>query len=96
MAVDLLLREGRINGMKTRNRIHCGPAERSLANRDGSMTQRYIDFLAARAKGGAGLITVESSYVDHRGMGHHYPGGCPHRRDDTRPETAVRRHPRGG
>lgn len=75
MAVDLLLREGKINGMKTKNRIHFGPAEKSLANRDGSMTQWYIDYLVTRAKGGAGLITVESSYVDHRGMGHHYQVG---------------------
>ena len=36
---DLLLREGRINSMVTRNRIITGPMERNLANRDGSLTE---------------------------------------------------------
>ncbi len=76
MSYDLLLREGKINGMTTRNRLHMGPAEKNYANRDGSMNQRYIDYLVARAKGGAGLITVESTYVDVRGMGHHYQVGA--------------------
>ena len=75
MAVDLLLREGRVNGMTTKNRIHCGPAERNMANRDGSMNQRYINYLVARAEGGAGMITVEASYVDTRGMGSLYQVG---------------------
>ena len=76
MAVDLLLREGKINGMTTRNRFHFGPAEKSYANRDGSMTQLYIDYLVARAKGGAALMSIESTYIDGRGLGHHYQVGA--------------------
>ena len=41
-----------------------------MANRDGSLNQRYIDYLVERAKGGSALIQVESTYVDTRGMGH--------------------------
>ncbi len=76
MAYDLLLREGKINGMTTKNRFHMGPAEKSYANRDGSMNQGYIDYLVARAKGGAALMSIESTYVDVRGMGHHYQVGA--------------------
>src|SRR5262245_6123762 len=76
MAVDLLLREGKINGMKTKNRFHCGPAEKSYANRDGSLTQQYIDYCVARAKGGAAMMSLESTYIDVRGIGHHYQVGA--------------------
>ena len=75
MAVDLLLREGKINSMTTKNRLIFGPMEKSMANRDGTMNQRYIDYLVERAKGGAAMMPVESSYVDPRGMGHHYQVG---------------------
>src|SRR5438034_1978242 len=76
MAVDLLLREGRINGMRLRHRIITGPMEKSLANRDGSLTPRYIDYLTERARGGASLIEVESTYIDTTGMGHLFQVGC--------------------
>ena len=45
MPCELLMREGRINQLKLRNRIITGPMERNLANRDGTLTQRYIDYL---------------------------------------------------
>ena len=73
---DLLLREGRINSMVTRNRIITGPMERNLANRDGSLTTAYVDYLAERARGGASLIVIESTYVDIRGLGHIFQVGC--------------------
>src|SRR5262245_20041009 len=76
MELDLLLRPGRINKMQLRGRIITGPMEKSLANRDGSLTQRYIDYLVERARGGASLIQVESTYVDTRGLGHLYQVGC--------------------
>src|ERR1700689_4746762 len=76
MAVDELLKEGRINQMRLPHRILTGPMERGLANRDGSLTARYIDYLVERARGDAGLIQVESTYVDPRGMGHLYQVGC--------------------
>jgi 2,4-dienoyl-CoA reductase-like NADH-dependent reductase (Old Yellow Enzyme family)/thioredoxin reductase len=73
---ELLLREGRINSMVTRNRIITGPMERNLANRDGSLTTAYVDYLAERARGGASLIVIESTYVDVRGLGHIFQVGC--------------------
>jgi 2,4-dienoyl-CoA reductase-like NADH-dependent reductase (Old Yellow Enzyme family)/thioredoxin reductase len=72
----MLMREGRIGPMVLRHRLITGPMERSLANRDGSLTARYIDYLTERAKGGASLIQVESTYVDTRGMGHLYQVGA--------------------
>jgi len=71
-----LLRAGRLNGMEMRNRIITGPMERSMANRDGTLTQTYVDYLRERARGGASLIVIESSYVDPRGLGHLYQVGC--------------------
>ena len=47
-----------------------------MANRDGSLGQTYVDYLAERARGGAGLIVVESTYVDARGMGDPFQVGC--------------------
>jgi 2,4-dienoyl-CoA reductase-like NADH-dependent reductase (Old Yellow Enzyme family)/thioredoxin reductase len=74
--LDLLMREGRINTMTLPHRLITGPMEKNMANRDGSVNQRYIDYLVERAKGGAALIQVESTYVDTRGMGHLYQVGC--------------------
>jgi len=76
MAVDELLQEGRINNMRLPHRILTGPMERGLSSPDGSLTARYIDYLVERARGGAGLIQVESTYVDPRGMGHLCQAGC--------------------
>jgi len=76
MPFDALFREGQIGAMRLRNRIIAGPMERNLANRDGSITQRYIDYLVERARGGVGLIIVESTYVDPRGMGQLYQLGA--------------------
>src|SRR4051794_39300885 len=62
--------------MPMRNRLITGPMERSMANRDGSLTQAYIDYLEERARGGASLIVVESTYIDPRGMGDPFQVGC--------------------
>lgn len=66
----------RIRGMDLPHRIITGPMEKGMANRDGTLTQRYLGYLAARARGGAGLIQLESTYVDTIGMGHLYQVGC--------------------
>jgi 2,4-dienoyl-CoA reductase-like NADH-dependent reductase (Old Yellow Enzyme family) len=65
-----------IGKVKIRNRIISSPMERNYCNIDGSVTQQYIDNLTAKAKGGAGLIMVESTYVDPRGKGRAYQLGC--------------------
>lgn len=65
-----------INGMTLPHRIICGPMEKGMANRDGTLTPRYVAYLEARAAGGAGLIVVESTYVDPIGMGHLFQVGA--------------------
>lgn len=65
-----------IRAMRLPHRIITGPMEKGMANRDGSLTQRYLGYLRARAQGGAGLIQLESTYVDTIGMGHLYQVGC--------------------
>lgn len=65
-----------IRGMQLPHRIITGPMEKGMANRDGTLTQRYLGYLRARSKGGAGLMQLESTYVDTIGMGHLYQVGC--------------------
>ncbi len=59
-----LFSPARIGQMEVKNRIcvsgHCV----NYGTLDGEITQRYIDYSTARAKGGAGLICLEASYVD--------------------------------
>ena len=79
-----LLSPGNIGKMKLKNRIVMPPMVRNFATTDGAITQSLIDHYAARAKGGAGLIIVEASYVQpsgrvwHQGIGidddRHIPG----------------------
>ena len=76
MAFDNLLRPGYINGMYMRNRLIVGPMEKSLANPDGSLNQRYIAYARRRAMGGAALIQLESTYVSPEGRGNPYQVGC--------------------
>ncbi len=60
----------KLRGLELKNRLISAPCERNFANTDGSVTQRYINFLNERAKGGVGLINVESMYIDPVGRGH--------------------------
>ena len=76
MAFENLLRPGYINGMYMRNRLIVGPLEKSLANPDGSLNQRYIAYARRRAMGGAALIQLESTYVSPEGRGNPYQVGC--------------------
>ena len=41
----MLLREGRIGKLILKHRMLTGPMERGMANRDGSLNQRTIDYL---------------------------------------------------
>lgn len=65
-----------IRAMQLPHRIITGPMEKGMANRDGTLTRRYLGYLRARAQGGAGLMQLESTYVDTIGMGHLYQVGC--------------------
>jgi 2,4-dienoyl-CoA reductase-like NADH-dependent reductase (Old Yellow Enzyme family)/thioredoxin reductase len=64
-----LFSPGRIGSLEIRNRIIGSPMERNYCTSLGRVTQRYIDYLEARARGGAGLLYTEATYVDPRGKG---------------------------
>lgn len=53
----------RVRGVVLPNRIVGAPMERNYCDLLGRVTPRYVDYLARRAAGGAGLIFTESCYV---------------------------------
>lgn len=66
---EKLFEPGTIGKIKIKNRIISAPMERNYATADGSVTQKYIDYLVSKADGGVGLIIVEATYVDPLGKG---------------------------
>jgi len=70
-----LFAPGHIGPLALKNRIIMAPMEKNLAGPDGSVTQRYIDYVVERARGGAALINLESMYVDPVGRNHVYQLG---------------------
>lgn len=90
-----LFQPGLVGRMEVRNRIIGSPMERNYCSVDGRVTQRYIDFLEARAKGGVGMMYTEATYVDARGRGREFQMGL--HDDDLIPALArltkaVHRH----
>ncbi|MCR9136563.1 MAG: FAD-dependent oxidoreductase [Alphaproteobacteria bacterium] len=69
---------GQIGNLTIRNRVSMSPMERNWADRLGNPTQAYIDYLVERAKGGVGLMGVESTYIDARGRGNMFQLGLWH------------------
>ncbi len=55
---------GYIGDIRIKNRIAMAPMISNLANPDGSTNENHIKYLEARARGGAGLIITEYTYVD--------------------------------
>jgi 2,4-dienoyl-CoA reductase-like NADH-dependent reductase (Old Yellow Enzyme family)/thioredoxin reductase len=58
-----------VGGLRLRNRFVSAPMERNYCDVDGTMTGRYVDYLARRASGGAALVFTEASYVRADGKG---------------------------
>jgi NAD(H)-dependent 7beta-hydroxy-3-oxo-delta4-cholenoic acid oxidoreductase len=56
----------KIGKMEVKNRIAMAPMTTNWAPADGSVPDRMIDYLEARARGGVGLIIVETGTVDER------------------------------
>ncbi len=52
-----------IGSMEVKNRIVAGPMVMNHATEDGHVTPRMVDYYAAKAKGGFGLVHVEASYI---------------------------------
>ncbi|WP_286680826.1 FAD-dependent oxidoreductase [Tepidanaerobacter sp. EBM-49] len=61
---DCLLKPIRINRMELKNRIVMPPMGTILANEDNSVSERNIEYYAARARGGAALIETEVTEID--------------------------------
>ncbi|OGN92708.1 MAG: hypothetical protein A2Z75_01490 [Chloroflexi bacterium RBG_13_50_10] len=59
-----LFEPGQIGSLKLKNRLIMPPMATNYASKDGSVTDRQIDYYEERAKGGAGLVIVEISCVD--------------------------------
>jgi 2,4-dienoyl-CoA reductase-like NADH-dependent reductase (Old Yellow Enzyme family)/thioredoxin reductase len=57
----------RIGNMEVKNRMVAAPTVVAYADEHGYVTQRLMDIYAERAKGGAGLIIVEATYVRQDG-----------------------------
>ena len=53
-----------VGGMTVKNRMFMSAMSTGLCDNDNCVTQRAIDYYAARAKGGVGLITTENVMVD--------------------------------
>ncbi|MER6980811.1 hypothetical protein ABT317_28550 [Streptomyces carpinensis] len=49
-----------VGPLQLRNRFVAAPMERNYCTEDGSVTERYIAYLAARATGGAALVHTEA------------------------------------
>ena len=54
-----------IGGSLAKNRIVMAPMETRLSTITGDITQAMIDYYAQRAKGGAGVIIVENTFIDN-------------------------------
>ncbi len=54
----------RIGKLMVKNRLVMSPMVVSLANKSGEVTNELINYYAARARGGVGLIIVEAACVD--------------------------------
>lgn len=65
----------RIRGVTLPNRIVGAPMERNYCDLLGRVTPRYIDYLARRAAGGAGLVFTESCYVTQAAKARPYQMG---------------------
>ena len=65
-----LFESGRIVKLQLQNRIILAPMLTFYATKDGSVSDQMIDYYTERARGGCGLVIVESSYPRSGG----YPG----------------------
>lgn len=65
-----LLQPIRIGGMILKNRMAMSPMNTNYSNENGSITQQMEEYYVRRAKGGAGLITLEAASVSPDSRNH--------------------------
>ena len=56
-----------LRGCTFRNRIIFPPIAKDLCSPEGEVTRKLLDHYVARAKGGAGFVMLEHSYIERRG-----------------------------
>ena len=71
-----LFEPGRIGRLEVKNRVLMAPMEKNLCTSSGLITERYVDYLVARARGDVALLRVEATYVDPAGKGRPYQLGA--------------------
>lgn len=64
MAYSHLLSEGRIGSLRLRNRILLSAMGSNYSDADGRCNQRMLDYYKTHAKGGTGLLIMETSAAD--------------------------------
>ena len=63
MSELLCMKPGRIGPMELRNRIVFPPMITNMCELDGRVTDRFIAYHEARARGGVGLICTGGAYI---------------------------------
>jgi 2,4-dienoyl-CoA reductase-like NADH-dependent reductase (Old Yellow Enzyme family)/thioredoxin reductase len=73
-----------IGNVEVKNRIAYPPMLSNLCSPDGYATRNMVDYYAARARGGAGMVTVEVHFISRRSrVSRPVEGGVPVIDDDT-------------
>jgi 2,4-dienoyl-CoA reductase-like NADH-dependent reductase (Old Yellow Enzyme family)/thioredoxin reductase len=68
-ALENLFSPIKIGSLQLKNRLVMSPMALNYSSESGNVTQRQMDYYAARARGGVGLIMSESFYVLPEGRG---------------------------
>lgn len=63
MNLSVLSQPVRIGTATLRNRVVLAPMDRNYCHDDGTLSERYIEYLAERAQGGAALVYPEAAFV---------------------------------
>ncbi|NQT48099.1 MAG: NADH:flavin oxidoreductase [Chloroflexi bacterium] len=63
-SLEKLFNSIKIGGMEVKNRVVMSPMTTNSAAADGTIPQKMMDYYEARARGGVGLITLESTTID--------------------------------
>jgi 2,4-dienoyl-CoA reductase-like NADH-dependent reductase (Old Yellow Enzyme family)/thioredoxin reductase len=87
MAFPRLFSPARIGSLELPNRIVFAATSSELADAEGFVTDEMIEYYVERARGGAGLLVVEATYVDGAGKRLHHNAMI----DDDRYVAGLRR-----
>lgn len=64
-----LFSEGKVGALRTKNRLVMPPMVRNYADKDGLVTDRYVEHIKRIAEGGVGMMILEASYISPEGKG---------------------------